>query len=356
MSERGRRPGGALRYPPKPAPGDRVAVLSPSAGAPARFPAPYELGLARIRQQFGLVPVEYPTTRAPEARPEERAADIHAAYRDPEIKAVIASIGGEDEIKVLRHLDPDILGTHLKPFFGYSDNTNLLHFLWGLGVVAYHGGAVMLQWGRPGAMHPLTEASLRRAMFDRGDWVLPAVAEYTDEEQCDWSNPASLAAAPALEPAAPWEWAGPARQVAGPSWGGSLEIIDFQLRAGRYVQPLECYDGAVLFLETSEELPPASYVYRVLLGMGERGLLQRFSALLVGRPKAVSLDNPRRPDAKAAYAHAQREAVLAAVGEYHPHLMVVFNVDFGHTDPQLAIPHGGWLQVDGVARRITVRY
>lgn len=348
--------GGALRYPPKPAPGDRVAVLSPSAGAPARFPAPYELGLGRLRRQFGVVPVEYPTTRAPQASPAERAADIHAAYLDPAIKAVIASIGGEDEIKVLRYLDPDILGAHLKPFFGYSDNTNLLHYLWGLGVVGYHGGAVMVQWGRPGAMHPATDASLRRAMFHHGDWELTAAARYTDEEQCDWSAPASLAAAPILEPAAPWEWVGPARQVAGPSWGGSLEIIDFQLRAGRYLQPLECYEGAVLFIETSEELPEAPYVYRVLLGMGERGLLQRFSALLVGRPKAASLESPRGPDAKAAYAKAQREAVLAAVGEYHPQLMVVFNVDIGHTDPQLVIPHGGWVQVDGLARRIRVRY
>lgn len=37
---------------------------------------------------------------------------------------------------------------------------------------------------------------------------------------------------------------------------------------------------ARLFLETSEELPPASYVYRVLMGMGERGLRARFAALL----------------------------------------------------------------------------
>lgn len=50
-------------YPPKPRPGDRVAVLSPPAGLPEMFPRPFELGLARLRDEYGLVPVEYPATR-----------------------------------------------------------------------------------------------------------------------------------------------------------------------------------------------------------------------------------------------------------------------------------------------------
>ena len=36
--------------------------------------------------------------------------------------------------------------------------------------------------------------------------------------------------------------------------------------------------------------------------------------------------------------------------------MIVFDVDFGHTDPQLVIPYGGLVRVDGPARRITVTY
>ncbi|WP_206191306.1 LD-carboxypeptidase, partial [Streptomyces niveiscabiei] len=87
----------APTYPPKPSPGDRVAVVSPSAGLPGLFPRPFDLGLARLREEFGLVPVEYPTTRRMGATPRERAADLHAAFADPEIKAVIASIGGDDQ-------------------------------------------------------------------------------------------------------------------------------------------------------------------------------------------------------------------------------------------------------------------
>ena len=119
-------------YPPKPQRGDAVAVLSPSWGGPGAFPLPFELGLARLRDEFGLRPVEYPTTRAAQASPAERAKDLHSAFADPEIKAVLTSIGGEDEIKVLRHLDPEVLAANPKPFFGYSDNTNLHLFLWNL--------------------------------------------------------------------------------------------------------------------------------------------------------------------------------------------------------------------------------
>jgi muramoyltetrapeptide carboxypeptidase LdcA involved in peptidoglycan recycling len=87
-----------------------------------------------LREEFGLRPVEYPTTRTKQASPAERAKDLHTAFSDPEIRAVLTSIGGEDQIKVLRHLDPAVLAGNAKPFFGYSDNTNLHLFLWNLTV------------------------------------------------------------------------------------------------------------------------------------------------------------------------------------------------------------------------------
>ncbi|MDA1358926.1 LD-carboxypeptidase [Glycomyces luteolus] len=108
-------------YPPKPVPGDQVAIVSPSSGLPALLPLPYELGLRRLRESFGLVPVEYPGTRRWGASPAERAADLHAAFADPTVKAVISSVGGDDQITVLPHLDRDLIAANPKPFFGFSD-------------------------------------------------------------------------------------------------------------------------------------------------------------------------------------------------------------------------------------------
>ncbi len=316
---------------------------------------PVEVGLARLRTKFGLVPVEYPTTRAATATAADRAADLHAAFSDPRIKAVISTIGGDDELKVLRHLDPDLFVANPKPFFGYSDNINLLLFLWNLGLVSYHGGAIMVQFARPGAIHPATRKSLERALFGSGRHQLDELAEYTDQED-NWADPAAFTSEPPMLPSDGWSWHGPQVTVSGPAWGGCLEIIDFHLRTGSYLLADDEYDGAVLFAETSEELPSADYVHRVLMCMGERGLLARFGAIVWGRPKAWSFEHPLSSAEKARYCAAQQESVLAAVAEYAPAVPVVFGVDFGHTDPQLIVALGGDTTVDALRRTITVSY
>ena len=143
-----------LTVPPKPLPGARVAVVSPSWAGPGAFPAIHELAMQRLRDEVGVEPVEYPTTRRLGASPADRAADLMTAFRDPAIGAVMASIGGDDQITVIPHLDPDAFRTNPKPFFGYSDNTNVLNWLWNLGIVSFHGGSTMVHLGRGGATHP----------------------------------------------------------------------------------------------------------------------------------------------------------------------------------------------------------
>ncbi|MFB7463582.1 S66 peptidase family protein [Streptomyces sp. NPDC056224] len=342
-------------YPAKPRPGDTVAVLSPSSGLPGLIPLPYELGVRRLQDDFGLRAVEYPTTRKMGATPGERAADIHAAFADPEIKAVIASIGGDDQITVLPHLDPDLLRAHPKPFFGYSDNTNLLLFLRNLGIVGYHGGSVMVELGRPGAMHPLTADSFRAALFTSGEYELTPSRSCRDVDR-PWDDPHSFESEPEMERADGWSWHNADRVVEGIGWGGNLEIISWLLMADRVVQPADTHARSVLFLETSEEMPRAEEVYRILRNMGERGLLQQFPALLMGRAKSWSFENRFDAGEKVRFRRQQREAVLRALREYAPETMVVFDVDLGHTDPQLVVPVGGRIRVDGPARRIVVTY
>jgi muramoyltetrapeptide carboxypeptidase LdcA involved in peptidoglycan recycling len=342
-------------YPPKPRPGDRVAIVSPSSGLAEIFPRPYELGLRRLREDFRLVPVEYPATRRMGASPQERAADLHAAFADPAIAAVIVTIGGDDQITVLPHLDADVFTANPKPFFGYSDNTNLLTYLANHGIVAYHGGSVMCEFGRPGAMHPLTTVSLQAALFTSGDYELRESTVYGDVQR-DWADPATFASTPVMQACDGWRWHNAGQIVEGLTWGGNVEILSWLLMADREIRPPEAYDGMVLLIETSEELPAATEVYKILRNMGERELLGRFAGVLVGRAKAWSFEHPNTPDQKAAYAKEQREAVLRAMAAYNPEALIVFDVDFGHTDPQVVIPVGGRVHIDGHTRRITVRY
>lgn len=345
-----------ISYPPKPSPGDRTAVLSPGAGLPELFPRPFELGLERLRDEYGLIPVEYPTTRKMGTTPQERADDIHAAFADPGIKAVIASIGGDDQITVLPLLDRELIRANPKPFFGMSDNTNLLMYLRNTGIVGYHGATVMTALGRPVAMDSLTADSLRAALFTSGEYELRPADRWNDVNR-DWADPATFEAEPETRPGTGWTWVNADRVVEGRSWGGCLEIVAWLLMADREIShDLSEYDGGVLFLETSEEMPSGEEVFRILRNMGERGLLQRFSALLMARAKTWSFEQPNSPEEGARYAAGQREAVLRAMRTYAPDTTIVFDVDYGHTDPQLVIPYGGVVRVDGPARRITVTY
>jgi muramoyltetrapeptide carboxypeptidase LdcA involved in peptidoglycan recycling len=141
--------------------------------------------------------------------------------------------------------------------------------------------------------------------------------------------------------------------IEGALWGGNLEVLSWMLAAGR-VGPSADFAGCVLLIETSEEMPPAVEVYRMLRNMGERGLLGGFPAILVGRAKSWDRDRPLGPTEKVAYAADQRAAVLRAVAEYAPSAVVVFDLDVGHTDPQQILPYGGQVRVDAAARTVSV--
>src|SRR3989338_5508114 len=96
--------------------GDKVAILSPSFAAPGKWPHIYELGLKRLREVFELEPVEFPTTKKIGASGEERSRDLIDAFESKEIKAVIASLGGDDQVTYVKNLPSDPFVNNPKPF------------------------------------------------------------------------------------------------------------------------------------------------------------------------------------------------------------------------------------------------
>jgi muramoyltetrapeptide carboxypeptidase LdcA involved in peptidoglycan recycling len=342
-----------LTQPPLVRPGDRVAVLSPAWAAPQHFPAVHEQAMQRIRDRLGLEPVEFPTTRR-QGTPQERAADLNAAFADESIRAIFATIGGDDQITMLRHLDPALPQRDPKPYCGYSDNTNLLNWLWFHGVAGVHGGSTQVHLGPGPRIDDGHLESLRAALFG-GEVELRAV-ERSRDVGIPWDDPRALTDEPDDQPAEPWTWSGPAGSVTGPTWGGNLEILHWNLAAGRWILPNEAYAGCVLVLETSEELPPPEEVYRMLRNLGERGLLEVFPALVWGRPMASNLELVRSAEEATALRGQHRESVLRAVAEYNPDMVVVMDVDLGHTSPQYVLPYGGRLTVDGAQQRIVAHF
>ena len=336
---------------PAPAsPGDDVAVIAPSSGLAALFPDVLELAAERLAETFGLNPVLYPTAeKDPEylaEHPEERARDVHDAFRDPDVSAVFATIGGADQIKVLKHLDPEVLRENPTRFFGTSDNACLTSYLWGCGIVSYYGGTLLSDVATPGFLPEYTERYLGRALFDDAVGTLDPADEWTDDP-IDWADDDYAETAPEFEANPGRQWAAPHdNAVRGRLWGGCLTVLHGLLAGNRAVPDPDAIDGDVLAIETSEELPSSDEVSLMLTCMGERGLLERFDAVLVGRPQTRSHERDPGEDARRTYRQQQWEAVRNVVREYNPSAVLVSNLDFGHTSPTAPIPIGDRVRVD----------
>jgi muramoyltetrapeptide carboxypeptidase LdcA involved in peptidoglycan recycling len=344
-----------LVSPPKAKAGDKVAVLSASFAAPAVAPAIHEQALERLEAITGLVPVEFPTTRKLGASARDRANDVNAAFADPEIRAVLATIGGDDQITVIRHLDASLVVRDPKPFLGYSDNTNLLNWLWMNGVAGFYGGSTQVQLGPGPGVDPIHELSLKAALFTGERLELTEPGESEDMGH-DWNDPRALTEFGEREPTEPWTWSGPTQSVTGRTWGGCIEIIQWALTAGRFPDDPAVLDGGVLLLESSEELIPAQEFGRIVRSLGERGILNAVRAVVVGRPPTSDFTVRPSPDERRAKRDEQRDTAIDMVHRYNPNAVVVVGVPFGHTRPQWIVPYGGFMTVDGTSRRVFADY
>ena len=340
-----------LVQPPKARPGDHIAVLSPSFAAPGAYPALHEQAMRRLTEVTGLVPVEYPTTRQLGASAEARAADINAAFADPGVRAILAVVGGDDQITVIPHLDAGLARADPKPFLGTSDNTNLHHWLWAKGVASFYGGSSQVHLGPGPAVDDIHARSLRAALLTGGRLEITDPGE-SEDLGLDWADPRALVSYGEREATEPWSWHGPARSVTGRTWGGCLEVIQWILTAGRFPFPADVLDGGVLLLETSEELLPAREVGMIVRSLGERGLLAAVDAVLVARPPVSDFTRRPAPEERRRLRERQRDVVVDLVGRYNPDAVVCVGIPFGHTRPQWILPHGGTVSVDGVERRV----
>lgn len=334
--------------------GDRVSIISPSDDLAGRWPWVLELGLERLQAELGLQPKEYTSTRKLGATLRERAEDIMSAFRDPETKAVIATIGGQDQIKLLKYLDKGVFLNNPKPFFGFSDNTHLGNYLWNLGIPSYYGGCILTQYAFGQKMEEFTLEYLKHAFFDTGEYELKRSSVYNDVTN-DWAKKETLNTPRLLESNEQWHWDGN-EDARGRLWGGCLESMVSQSASQLYMPADEDVEETILFLESADGNTPSWIADYVLTGFGERGWFDRFRAVLIGRPKAWEFDLQTDPEQKAQYRREQRDVILQTVRHYNADIPVIQNLDFGHTDPQIVLPKGNMTRVVSSEKKIYLSY
>src|SRR3989338_6503779 len=180
-----------MRKLPKVKRGDKVAILWPSFAAPGKWPEMYELGLTRVREVFGLEPVEFPTTKKIGASADERAKDLIDAFTNPDIKAVITSLGGDDQVTYIKNLPSRPFIENPKPFFGYSDNSHFCNFLFLNGIPSYYGASLFTQFAMQGEMDAFTIEYIKHALFDDGEFELCTSDKFNDQG-LSWSDSENL--------------------------------------------------------------------------------------------------------------------------------------------------------------------
>ena len=115
---------------------------------------------------------------------------------------------------------------------------------------------------------------IKHALFDDAEIELSPAAQFNDIG-LGWGDPNLLKSYREYGPNSVWFWDGNA-YTHGLLWGGCVESVDEMLRHGVPIPSLEQFADIILMLETSEEFPAASYVFRVIRGLESRAFYRKF--------------------------------------------------------------------------------
>jgi muramoyltetrapeptide carboxypeptidase len=240
---------------------------------------------------------------------EVRLNDLHGAFADPEVDAIICLRGGYGTPRLLDRLDFDLLRANAKPFIGYSDITALhLAISRHAGFVTFHGP--LLNADLLGDKQKPTEASffnMLRGQLKAGSVLTHPVA-----------YPLST-----IEPGI----------AHGRLLGGNLSMIAATMGTPYEIEA----EGAILFIEDINE--PLYRIDRLLTHLRLAGVLSKLRGVLVGDVAGVDSD---------ALARLLKQT-------FEPlRIPVLAGWRSGHCDPNLTLPMGALVRLDAGNRELVL--
>ncbi len=289
-------------------PGDTVGLITPS----TYVSDPDSLALAdRTISYFGLKSKWGKNVRQRDGylggSVQDRLDDLHAMFRDPEIKAIFAIRGGYGASQLLDRIDYNLIRSHPKILLGYSDITSLhLAIHKKTGLVTFHGPSVLARFTE------FTQKHFKKVLFD----AEPAGA-LTNPPETNTLRPAHN-----LRTVRP----GKAR---GRLIGGNLTLISAAMGTPYEIETR----GRILFIEDVDEEPYK--IDRMLTQLRLAGKLGAAAGIVFGE-----CTDCRPRDYKPSFnsTFTLGEVLDRILGDLK--IPVLSGLTIGHTDDQLTLPEG----------------
>ncbi len=298
--------------PPFLVPGDTVAIISPSSEATQEM---VDAGSKALRK-WGLVPLPAPNVLCSwhgfAGTAQQRLDDLLWALRNPQVKAIIATRGGDGAPHVLAHLPVDTLAKYPKWIIGFSDVTALLCAEARAGVASVHA-SMCEALGYEQAQDTVSRA-LHGVLF--GDLPTYRVPHHKYNH---------LGKAKGL-------LVGGNMSVYGGLAGSPFDILDME--------------DIILFIEDTGE--NMSHVDRMLHMLELRGVLGRLKGLIVGK-----FSKYKKPD----QGFEDMYHMISTYMAKYPHLPVCYDFPVGHAHlnnfPMIV---GAEVQLDITPSQTTLRF
>jgi muramoyltetrapeptide carboxypeptidase len=304
-------------------PGDAVALVTPA----TEVPDPERLALAEHTIKYlGLrvkrarnVGLRFGVYRESVAA---RLDDLHAMFRDPEVRGIFAVRGGYGSAHLLDRIDYDLIRRHPKVFVGYSDITAMhLAINRHARLVTFHGPVVLSRFTDYTLRH------FRKVLFETAP-----PGKLTNPPETNELRPAH--ALRAVRPGT----------ATGQLIGGNLSLIVSTLGTPYEIDTR----GKILFLEDVEE--QAYNIDRMLTQLRLAGKLKDAAGIVWGECDGCG---PRDYKPSTVLPFSVGEVVDNLLGALQ--VPVLSGLTIGHTNDQLTLPLGVTATLDASAGTLDLK-
>lgn len=309
--------------PSKLKPGDTICAVSPSLSLATISKERREIANKRIEELgFTLIFGKHvkESDEFESSSIESRIEDLHEAFADRNVKAILAIRGGFNSNQLFRYLDWELIKKNPKIVCGYSDTTGLENAIYArTGVVTYSGPSYSLFSQKFHFDYHLEY--FKKCLMSDEPYEIYASKAWSDDE---WGeNQEKRALIPNKGFLAIHEG-----NAEGTIIGGNHSLMGL-LQGTEYFPDLS---NSILFLEDDYEVHPKTFDAN-LQSMIHLPSFHGVKGIVIGRfQKATQMTN---------------ELLIKIINTKKElqNIPIMANGDFGHTDPMITFPVGGKCQI-----------